>query len=114
PTARPIRAVLGVRGEPAQPDVPAKGHVWRAIVDQIGEPGSGGGDWVTIADFPRDRFAAHPWSLSGGGAGELLQRLENAKAISLGSRSHSIGIMSVTGEDDLYLLPLNGAAARLR
>ena len=39
-TGRPIRAVLGIRGEPAQPDEPRKGYVWRAIVDQVEEPGS--------------------------------------------------------------------------
>ena len=34
-----IRAALGVRGEPKQPEVPAKGHVWQAIVTQIDCPG---------------------------------------------------------------------------
>ncbi len=38
--AATVRAVLGVRGEPEQPDVPAKGHVWTAIVSKIDRPGS--------------------------------------------------------------------------
>ena len=65
PTGHSIRAVLGVRGEPTQPDDPAKGMVWRAIVDQINEPGSDS-EWITVADLPRDRLTSHPWSLSGG------------------------------------------------
>ena len=71
PTGHSIRAVLGVRGEPTQPEEPAKGHVWRAIVDQINEPGSDS-EWITVTDLPRERLATHPWSLSGGGAGNLV------------------------------------------
>ncbi|HUY45157.1 MAG TPA: BREX-2 system adenine-specific DNA-methyltransferase PglX [Streptosporangiaceae bacterium] len=112
PTPRPVRAVLRIHGEPMEPEDPAKGFVWRAILDQIGQPGSES-DWVTVVDLPRGRLATHPWSLSGGGAGDLFQELENTKLDSMVSRAQSIGITSVTGEDDLYLLPRNGAAERL-
>ncbi|MGW4238165.1 Eco57I restriction-modification methylase domain-containing protein [Streptomyces sp. NPDC004749] len=35
---RKLRAVLGVRGEPSQPDVAAEGAVWRAIAGQVHKP----------------------------------------------------------------------------
>ncbi len=45
-----IRAVLGIRGEPAQPDDPAQGLVWRAIDKQVGVPGSDS-EWVASLTF---------------------------------------------------------------
>ena len=55
----PIRTVLGVRGEPTQPDDPSKGLVWTAIVDQIDRPGSES-DWISSADFAREQLAIAP------------------------------------------------------
>lgn len=109
---RTVRAVLGVRGEPSQPEVAAESAVWRAIVEQVGRPGSES-EWVSVEDAPAGGFATHPWSVSGGGAGALLGRLENAAVQKLGAIAESAGISSVTGEDDLFLLPANGAAGRL-
>ncbi|MGW2746810.1 BREX-2 system adenine-specific DNA-methyltransferase PglX [Streptomyces sp. NPDC001450] len=110
---KPIRAVLGVRGEPSQPENAAEGIVWTAIVEQVTRPGSES-EWVSVEDAKRERFADHPWSLSGGGAGTTKERIETAAAGTLGGLARSIGITSVTGEDDLYLLPRNGAAHRLQ
>ncbi|MFD7700544.1 BREX-2 system adenine-specific DNA-methyltransferase PglX [Streptomyces caelestis] len=109
----PIRAVLGVQGEPSQPENPEKGLVWVAITQQIMRPGSES-EWVSVEDSRRERFADHPWSLSGGGAGATKERIETRAERTLGRLADSIGITSVTGEDDLYLLPRNGAARRLQ
>ncbi|GAA1837111.1 BREX-2 system adenine-specific DNA-methyltransferase PglX [Pseudonocardia alni subsp. carboxydivorans] len=112
-STEPVRAALGVRGEPSQPADPVHGLVWRAIVDQVGSPGSES-EWITASDLDRNSFAAHPWTLSGGGAGEVMAALESAAERTLESRIDSAGITSVTGEDDLYLLSPNGASNRLR
>lgn len=111
--AQPIRAVLGVRGEASIPEKDTLGPVWIAITEQVGKPGSES-EWVSVEDAERARFAEHPWSLSGGGAGSLMEFIESAVSEKLSSRAESIGITSVTGEDDLYLLPRNGAASRLQ
>ncbi|WP_435860495.1 BREX-2 system adenine-specific DNA-methyltransferase PglX [Streptomyces prasinus] len=107
--AKPIRAVLGVRGEASVPEDGALGPVWVAITEQVGKPGSES-DWVSVEDAGRERFAEHPWSLSGGGAGALLEQIESAAQSLLGSVADSLGISCFTLEDDLYLLP--GRAAR--
>ncbi|MFE4756563.1 BREX-2 system adenine-specific DNA-methyltransferase PglX [Streptomyces mirabilis] len=116
---RTLRAVLGVRGESAPPrDLdevpfdPAQGDVWQAIVAQVDRPGSES-EWVSVEEVAAQSFASHPWSVSGGGAGELVQHIERAAVRKLAERSESAGISAVTGEDDLFLLPLNGAARRL-
>src|SRR5205085_9751736 len=100
----PVRAVLGVRGEPGQPDDPAHGLVWSAIVDQIDRPGSES-TWVSVVERPRADLAQHPWSLSGGGAGETLEHIERAAPTTLAAIAESVGIVSFTLEDDLYVQP---------
>lgn len=101
---RKVRAVLGVRGEPSQPEVAAEGVVWRAIVHQIDKPGSES-EWVSVDDLDRERFAEAPWSLSGGGAAEVTARLAGSGQVSLGSRVKLIGRTAHTGADDAYFAP---------
>ncbi|MDB1088772.1 BREX-2 system adenine-specific DNA-methyltransferase PglX [Streptomyces sp. ACA25] len=104
---RKLRAVLGVRGEPSQPEDAAQGSVWQSIVKQVRVPGSES-QWVSVEDAPAQVFRSHPWSVSGGGAGDLQSRVALALA-TLGDRAESLGITSFTLEDDLYLLPERSA-----
>jgi hypothetical protein len=97
-----IRAVLGVRGEPSQPAVAADGLVWRDIVDHLDQPGYNG-PYVSVANMPRATYAAFPWSLSGGGAGELKERIENAATIRLSDSVESIGFAAITGDDEFFV-----------
>lgn len=100
---RTLRAVLGVRGEPAQPETAADGVVWQAIVRQVNVPGSES-DWVSVENALAEVFSVHPWSVSGGGAGELQGRLDGFSA-KLGSRLHESGRTTHTGLDDAFYLP---------
>lgn len=106
-----IRAVLGVRGEPTQPDIPADGLVWQAIVSQVRRAGSGS-EWVTVEDARRERFTSYPWSISGGGSGELTAAIEK-DAERLTSRAASVGRTTASGADDVFLLPDKRTAVRL-
>ena len=103
PVGTTVRAVLGVRGEPGRPEEPAKGIVWRAIVEHLEEPGWNDG-WVTIADLDRGLLARHPWSLSGGGAVQIKERIESAGIATLGARVTEIGFGVVTREDSAYMV----------
>ncbi|MDX2710052.1 BREX-2 system adenine-specific DNA-methyltransferase PglX, partial [Streptomyces sp. PA03-6a] len=100
---RTLRAVLGVRGEPAQPEDASQGAVWRAIVEQVAKPGSES-EWVSVEDAVAAVFAGHPWSLSGGGAGAVQQFIEAHAARTLGAVTSAIGFGAVTRADDVYLL----------
>ena len=82
PVTSTIRALMGIRGEPSTPEDPAKGKVWSAIVEQIDRPGSES-EWLSAEDVPREQLTKHPWSLQGGGAGELQLKLEVNAEISL-------------------------------
>ncbi|MEV3920805.1 BREX-2 system adenine-specific DNA-methyltransferase PglX [Actinomadura coerulea] len=106
----PIRAALGVQGEPGQPTDPASGMVWRAIVDQLGTPGSES-KWVSVDDLDRRRFSFHPWSLSGGGAGELVEVLNSAPG-RLGSKIMRAGFYGDTHADEAFTFPAAGRFVR--
>ncbi|MHA7839589.1 MAG: BREX-2 system adenine-specific DNA-methyltransferase PglX, partial [bacterium] len=108
PVANEIRTATGIRGEPETPEDPQQGHVWRSIVDQLDSPGAEN-EFVSIADYPRERFRTHPWSLGGGGAAELKELVEAGAEVQLGNIVDSIGITCFTLEDDLYLLPVTAA-----
>ena len=101
PEGAPVRAVLGVRGEPGAPVNPAQGLVWREIVDAVEKPDYAG-EYVTSADLERSRLATHPWSLSGGGASHVLAVLDRAPG-RLSGGVESIGFAAVSGEDGAYL-----------
>jgi hypothetical protein len=99
-----IRAVLGVRGEPGQPEEPADGLAWRDIVDHLAQPGYNG-TYVSVANMPRGTYESFPWSLSGGGAGELRERIESASPTVLRDAVSEAGIMAVLGEEEAYETP---------
>ncbi len=101
--ARKVLAVLGVRGEPSEPKVAAEGKVWQSIVNLVHRPGSGS-EWVTVEDLPRKRLAEFPWSLSGGGAGDVVQALMRGSSRRLAALVESIGFCAVTREDDAYMV----------
>ncbi|MFD8120628.1 BREX-2 system adenine-specific DNA-methyltransferase PglX [Streptomyces albidoflavus] len=106
----PIRAVLGVRGEPGEPEKGAVGEVWKAITSQVGEPGSES-EWVTTEDVGRGRFAEHPWSLSGGGAAGVFTAIERSLG-RLHARVLRVGVFGITGADEVMMAPYRALAAK--
>ncbi|WP_207947171.1 BREX-2 system adenine-specific DNA-methyltransferase PglX [Actinomadura sp. 7K507] len=100
----PIRAVLGIRGEPSQPNDPAHGFVWRALVAQTSTPGSES-TWFSVTDLPPGALTKHPWSLTGGGASALTSMLEAGQYTSVKERVRLIGRTAHTGSDEAYFAP---------
>lgn len=101
----PVRAILGVRGEPTQPEDAAYGLVWTAITNQVDRPGSES-DWVSARDIDRVAFAAHPWSLTGGGAGDLTQSIGHGREVLKGRIDPPVGRAIRAGADEAYIRPL--------
>jgi hypothetical protein len=101
PVGTSVRSVMGIRGDPKIPDDPATGPVWVAITRQIDQPGSQS-EFVSVADTPREMFHSHPWSLGGGGATELKQRLEESGG-RLEQSIRGIGRTTVVGEEDAWI-----------
>jgi SAM-dependent methyltransferase len=105
PVSSTVRAVMGIKGEPATPSDPAKGLVWSAILDQIDRAGSQSA-FVSVSDTPREQFNEHPWSIGGGGAAELKELIDEAAVPRLGSAVESIGFASFTGTDEAFVAEL--------
>jgi hypothetical protein len=101
PVGSAVRAVLGVRGEPGQPADPSKGLVWTEIVEHLAES-MYDGKYVSVVDLDRGGLSVHPWSLTGGGAGDLTQSIEEAGAARLGGRIKRIGFFGVMGSDEAF------------
>src|SRR5690606_32072018 len=98
-----ILGVLGIRGEPSTPADPSNGLVWSAIVDQVRRPGSES-QWVSSTYLDRDQLASHPWSLTGGGAVDMLDTIRESSPKPLKAAVRVIGFMAVTRADDVYLV----------
>lgn len=96
-----IRTVMGIRGEPVPPENPAEGKVWLAIAEQVRQPGSES-VWVSVADTVRGQLSRYPWSLSGGGA-ENLMTLLSSQHQTLESAVARLGIFGMTNMDEVML-----------
>jgi len=103
PVTPEVRAVLGIRGEPSTPDDPARGLVWRSIVDHL-ENGQAQNEYVSVTAVDRASFGKHPWSIGGGGAAELKSHLDTAAERLLGELAAAIGRTTVVGEDDAWIV----------
>jgi hypothetical protein len=103
PVASTVRTVMGIKGEPSTPADPARGLVWRAIVEQVDRPGSES-IFVSVSEMARTTFGKHPWSIGGGGAAELRDALERDNLRRLRDVCTEIGFGAVTREDDAYLV----------
>ena len=114
PVAKMIRAVMGIKREDNQPTDPSRGKVWTTIINLIDQPGSEN-EFISVADYSRETFQKHPWSLMGGGSVELKQRLDNSAVRTLGDLVNAIGRTNVVGEDDVWILdPATAARRRVR
>lgn len=104
PSQATIQAVLGVRGEPRQPKDPAKGLVWTEVAKNVHAEAFDGA-YVSVMRLPRRSLDSHPWSLVGGAAPVLLERIEAASNARLSSLTSEIGIVAVIGEEDAFEVP---------
>jgi type I restriction-modification system DNA methylase subunit len=96
-----VAAVLGKRGEPTTPEKPEQGEVWASVRDHHHDIGFEN-DYISVAKVERQRFCKHPWSLGGGGAGELKALLESRCERRLGGLATDIGFDAIMGEDDIF------------
>jgi hypothetical protein len=98
-----VRTLMGIRGEPGIPAEARAGLVWTAILEQIGKPGSES-LWIGAVDLPRSKLASYPWSLSGGGAGEVLELLESAEQRLSEVIEGTIGFAGFSATDDVFYM----------
>lgn len=105
PVAATVSAVLskGVRETPADAVECGYGPYWSSIVEHVAEVGYEDA-YISVADLPRQALNTHPWSLTGGGAVELLELIDHRRELTLADRTTEIGFGAVTREDSAYML----------
>ena len=104
PISDHVRAVMGKRGENGTPEDPAKGCVWTSIEQAWNKVGFEN-EYVSAAEVSRRALNTHPWSLGGGGAAELKERLDQQAGKRLGNIAEEIGFVCMTRADDVYFTP---------
>jgi len=104
PQNEQIRAVLGIRGEPAIPKKASDGKVWLSILELF-EKDNAENNFISVVIQERKLYERHPWSLTGGGTSELKELIESRSVSALVDRVSEIGFGAITGEDELYAGP---------
>jgi hypothetical protein len=102
PVTSTVRTVMGILGEPQTPPDPARGIVWTAILNQVDRPGSQSA-YASVEDIDRARLSRHPWSISGGGASDLRERIEAIRD-RLADNTESVGFASFPGADEVFVV----------
>ncbi|GAT68506.1 DNA methylase [Planomonospora sphaerica] len=103
PSEKPIRTVMGIRGEPIPPQNPAMGKVWQAIITQVKEFVSES-EWISSVDQEKSGLATHPWNLSGGGASNLVNILDATRKRLSTQLDRPIGFASFPGQDEAFFV----------
>jgi hypothetical protein len=110
PVSQTVRTVMGIKGEPGTPDDPALGLVWSAILNQMDIVGSRS-EFVSVGDTQRAVFGKHPWSMGGGGEGDLKEKIES-NSVHLSSITTDLGFVCITKADDVFVLPRKAAVRK--
>ena len=107
PTGQTLRAVLSKgKRETRTYGNGGNGPYWSAIVshidDQFWED-----NWITVTDLNRRDLAKHPWSLAGGGAIDLISKIESVPSRLSKHISPPIGRSIRAGADEAFIRPMN-------
>ncbi|MDE1675015.1 BREX-2 system adenine-specific DNA-methyltransferase PglX [Nocardia gipuzkoensis] len=95
-----IQVVSSLRGEPKEPEDPADGYVWKAILTQIDNPDSKS-SWIHVSIVARGRLDGHPWNLGGGTAEDTMAKLSKKQV--LDSKLTVVGYTGQTNADSAFL-----------
>lgn len=103
PTSDTVRVVLGRDRRETRLLAPeGRGPLWASILEHVTDPGFEN-EWISVVDMDRRRLAAHPWSLAGGGADQLIAQIERKSSFRLRSRiGKRVGFASFPGSDDSF------------
>jgi hypothetical protein len=80
-----------------------EGPYWRSLVENAGAVGFSN-SWIDVVDLPRSDLARHPWSLTGGGAVQLMDAIAKSSTTLVSDHAVEMGYGAVTREDAVYLV----------
>jgi hypothetical protein len=98
-----VRIAMGIKGETPAPKDLRTGGVWTSILSQI-DSCHAQDAYFSISDVPRNKLSIHPWSLGGGGAASLKEKICRASCSKLGKMTLAIGRTTHTGKNPAFVL----------
>lgn len=98
PGHAPVRAIVGLRGEPEIPRDPSYGHVWRSILTRFAQAPREDG-WTQQVEINRAVLSSFPWSLADSTTTGILGQMDGGVRLGKVAR---IGYFANTGSDDLF------------
>ena len=99
-----VRVIVSLNDDPGKRPDPENGPVWTEMLEHLDDPGFSG-RYIAVSDTLRDSLLSHPWTLGGGGLGEVLAALESGGAQPLESLlAADIGFASFAGNDEPFFL----------
>jgi hypothetical protein len=105
PRTTHVRAVLSKDKREDRLSRDGSGPYWRQLTSHIDEPGFDS-EWLSVVELDRRRLASHPWSLTGGGAPELMAMIDAGARNTLGTViAGNIGFASFPGAEDAFFAP---------
>jgi hypothetical protein len=99
PFTSQVRVVDGLRGEPSQPENPARGLVWTSLVEHFDRPGTED-RFARSSEVDRAELLSHPLSI---GAGRLLRRRIESDARRVSDLRADLGYTGQTNLDEAML-----------
>lgn len=102
PVDATVRAVLGIKGEPSTPEDPTQGKVWQSIISHI-DIANSQDDFTSTTDVDRPTFYSHPWSIGGGGIGDVISLIEENSPRMLNEEVDVVGILGMTNADEVFI-----------
>jgi hypothetical protein len=102
PSSDTVLVLSNLKGEPEVPSKPAKGKVWRAVINGYQSGHSYQDEYVDVFARPRDALSQHPWEF-GGPASRLAERIRSETPLVLSDVVSSNGRDVHTGMNDIYI-----------
>lgn len=105
PSTTHVRAVLSKDKREDRSFRDGSGPYWHQLTGNVDQPGFDS-DWLSVVDLDRRQLANHPWSLTGGGAPELMAAIDAGSRGKLGGQiAGKIGFASFPGAEDAFFAP---------
>lgn len=101
PSSRALRVVRGKKGDTTRFDDCSKGAVWQSIIEGWNTRGFEN-EYISTDDAEREDFSRYPWSLAGGGVGDLKHQIEARAEYRLGAIA-TIGVGGMSNADEIFI-----------
>ena len=96
-----VKAVQNINSEATKPTEPAKGLVWKSIIELIDQTNVKD-KWMSVDSINRDKFNEHPWCLGGGDIPGLIESIKENHEVCK-NLGFEFGFMGFSAADEILI-----------